>query len=87
MFNPSILIKALPIAGVDGTLENRMENLANSKRIHAKTGSMTGVDSLAGYIKTKHQGWVSFVIIINGIVGHRKPAHQLETKICETIIG
>lgn len=83
----SILINALPIAGVDGTLQDRMKRFAKNQRIHAKTGSMTGVNSLAGYIQTKHHGDVAFVIMVNGIIGSSKPVHLLQAAICKGIIN
>ena len=84
--NPTIkkaFFKALPIAGKDGTLIDRMLDQAKTRKIHAKTGGMTGVTSLAGYIETRHHGELAFVIMINNFVGHKKPYLQFEDKICE----
>jgi len=78
-----VLYNALPIAGKDGTLANRMRSLGRGGRVHAKTGSMTGVTALAGYVNSKHNGVLSFVIMINGFVKPRKPYTKLENKICE----
>lgn len=72
---------SLPIAGVDGTLKNRMTNLQHNVR--AKTGGMSGVSSLSGYLTTKDGDLLAFSIITNGFV---KPSidykYQLEDKIC-----
>jgi serine-type D-Ala-D-Ala carboxypeptidase/endopeptidase (penicillin-binding protein 4) len=43
-------VDALPVPGEDGTLDNRLGALAS--RIRAKTGSMTGVRTLSGYLTT-----------------------------------
>lgn len=77
------LVPALPIAGVDGTLAFRMSALAHGKKLCAKTGSMAGVSSLAGFIKTDHHGLVSFVIMINNIPKNRFPYILLENNIAE----
>ena len=82
----SAFFNALPIAGVDGTLADRMLIEGKSRRIHAKTGSMTGVSTLAGYIESKHQGPLAFVIMINNFVGKRRPMIRLENKICEYLV-
>ena len=77
------LIPALPIAGVDGTLKYRMPTLARGQLVHAKTGSMTGVSTLAGFVKTKHHGLLSFVIMVNNIPKYRIPYIVLENHIVE----
>ena len=77
------LIPALPIAGVDGTLAYRMGSLASGHLVHAKTGSMTGVSSLAGFVKTRNHGVLSFVIMINKAPKDRWPYILLENHIVE----
>ena len=77
------LRNALPIAGKDGTLEDRMINQKKSEHIRAKTGSMTGVLSLAGYIETKNHGEVSFAMMMNNIIERHRKYMTLEDKICE----
>jgi len=57
-------IAALPIAGVDGTLKHRMGNIA--RKVRAKTGTISGVVSLAGYALGSSKEPLAFVIIING---------------------
>lgn len=60
-------ISALPIAGVDGTLKHRMWNIA--RKVRAKTGTISGVTTLAGYVVTHDQEPLAFVIMINGDKG------------------
>ncbi|NNE65792.1 MAG: D-alanyl-D-alanine carboxypeptidase/D-alanyl-D-alanine-endopeptidase [Pyrinomonadaceae bacterium] len=57
-----ILTGSLPIAGVDGTLRGRLKSL--SGRVIAKTGSITYVNSLAGYLKTGDET-LAFAVICN----------------------
>lgn len=66
--------EALPIAGktdrlVGGSLRTRMVGTAAEGKVHAKTGSMTGVSSLSGYVTTADgQLWV-FSMITNNSIG------------------
>lgn len=43
------LYPALPVAGQDGTLKSRMKTGTAHQNVHAKTGTETGVCSLAGF--------------------------------------
>jgi len=59
-------IAALPTAGREGTLEDYPLNGNLPGYLRAKTGSMTGIFNLAGYLTTKQQKKLAFVIMING---------------------
>lgn len=56
---------ALPTAGVDGTLEWRMRNTSAADNVHAKTGSMTNVRCLVGYVTTAAGERLAFAIMLN----------------------
>lgn len=75
-------IAALPIAGIDGTMKYRLYDQRKGKGIHMKTGSMTGVSALAGYIHTKNAGDLAVVIIVNGFVKPKRPFIGMEDDIC-----
>jgi D-alanyl-D-alanine carboxypeptidase/D-alanyl-D-alanine-endopeptidase (penicillin-binding protein 4) len=70
-------IAALPIAGVDGTLKNRMTADHLGENLRAKTGTLTGVSSLSGYVKAMSGQTFSFVIIVNNFL--EKDAYQVES--------
>jgi len=55
----------LPIAGRDGTLEQRMRGTGAEGRAFVKTGSMNNVRSAAGYARTADNRLVAFTIIAN----------------------
>lgn len=52
----------LPVSGVSGTLENRMNDALLKNRIHAKTGTLDRVVNLAGYWTKIDQSLEPFVI-------------------------
>jgi D-alanyl-D-alanine carboxypeptidase/D-alanyl-D-alanine-endopeptidase (penicillin-binding protein 4) len=56
---------SLPIAGRDGTLGNRMKGTPAEGNARAKTGSMTGVRALSGYVATADGERLAFSIVAN----------------------
>lgn len=58
-------ISALPISGQDGTLKRRLRKPTQKGLIRAKTGTMTGVMSLSGYLYTANGHTLAFAIFIN----------------------
>ena len=55
----------LPIAAIDGSLADRFHNTAAAGAVHAKTGSLTHVYSLAGYGTTQSGDHIAFSVITN----------------------
>lgn len=56
---------ALPIAGVDGTLRNRMKGTPAENNVRAKTGSLSSAASLGGYVTTAAGEKLAFTVIVN----------------------
>ena len=59
---------SLPIYGEDGTLKKRHLSPHAIGNVHAKTGSVTGVSTLAGYCTTAHGHTLCFVIFNQGLI-------------------
>jgi D-alanyl-D-alanine carboxypeptidase/D-alanyl-D-alanine-endopeptidase (penicillin-binding protein 4) len=55
-------VRSLPIAGVDGTLEDRMERPPARGHVRAKTGTLTTASALSGYVAGRYV----FSVVQNG---------------------
>ena len=80
-----LLYESFPVAGVDGTLEKRMTNSTSFNNVHAKTGSLSGVSSLSGYLATKNNHQLAFSIFIQNFIESSKVPHIIQDKICDIL--
>ena len=77
---------SLPIAGVDGTLEDRMKNTPAAGRIHAKTGSVEHVRTLSGFAETPGGRRLIFSFLGNNQGGKSREAADALTGLCVAMI-
>lgn len=75
------LLPSLPIAGFDGTLKNRMVGTEADGNVRAKTGTVTGVSSLAGYLTAANGHTLAFAIINQG-VSSASTGRAFQDKVC-----
>ena len=81
----SKLYNSFPISGFDGTLSGRMKQGVAYKHVHGKTGSLSGVSNLSGYLESKNGHLIAFSILIQNFVGDAKQAREFQDKLCEII--
>jgi serine-type D-Ala-D-Ala carboxypeptidase/endopeptidase (penicillin-binding protein 4) len=74
------LEKSLPIAGVDGTLANRMKGTIAGNRAIAKTGSMGGVNALSGFVTAQNGHKLAYTVMTNGVY-KSKYARDLQDQV------
>jgi D-alanyl-D-alanine carboxypeptidase/D-alanyl-D-alanine-endopeptidase (penicillin-binding protein 4) len=74
-------VNALPLAGNDGTLANRMKGTPAERRVKAKTGTMKGVSALAGYTVTADGEPLAFSMIMENFVGPEQRVRDLQDRI------
>lgn len=58
-------LNALPIAGVDGSLRNRMKKTRAEGNVHAKTGTLRWSNALSGYVTTAAGERLAFCLMLN----------------------
>jgi len=76
------LYPALPIAGVDGTLQKRMLTGPAHANVHAKTGTVEGVSCLAGYVKASNGHILAFSIMNNGVL-KSSVGRDFQDRLCQ----
>jgi D-alanyl-D-alanine carboxypeptidase/D-alanyl-D-alanine-endopeptidase (penicillin-binding protein 4) len=69
-------MRALPIAGVDGSLDTRLKGTLAEGNLRAKTGTMSNIRSLAGYVTTADGEHLAFAILLNDFEGTGAQALQ-----------
>lgn len=70
---------SLPVAGVDGTLQNRMKGTAAAGNARAKTGSLRYVYALSGYVTTAAGERLAFSIMLNNYYNAERAAAAATT--------
>lgn len=79
MKKSEVLYNSLPIAGESGTLKNFLVHSLAKGKLRAKSGSMQGVRSYAGYVKTSTGKNLAFAVIVNNAnASNRKTKKKLE---------
>jgi len=73
---------ALPVGGVDGTLRHRMRGTRAEGHVCAKTGTLTCVSALSGYVETRSGETVVFSMIINGFSCDVSRMRRLQDETC-----
>ena len=77
--------KSLPIAGVDGTIKNRMQQTAAEGNVRAKTGYVGHVRALSGYVTTADNEELAFSIIANNYSVPTSMANLIQDLVCERL--
>jgi D-alanyl-D-alanine carboxypeptidase/D-alanyl-D-alanine-endopeptidase (penicillin-binding protein 4) len=78
-------VEALPIAGVDGTLERRMRGTAAEGLARAKTGTLQGVTSISGYVPAADGERLVFGMMMEFFVGSEGPRRAVQDSVISAL--
>lgn len=82
-----LLASYLPVAGQSGTLEHRFVDSTAAGRVRAKTGSLPGVRSLAGFATGSDGRPITFAAILNGESLAAVTADQFLQQLLEILVA
>jgi serine-type D-Ala-D-Ala carboxypeptidase/endopeptidase (penicillin-binding protein 4) len=73
------------VAGVDGTLRNRMKRTLAEGNVHAKTGTIANTRGLSGYVTTQDGELLIFSFLINGHLMRSNETDLITDKVLEIL--
>ncbi len=74
-----------PIAGVDGTLKRRMKGTKAEGNVRAKTGTISNVRGLSGYLTTNNGEEIVFSFLVNGHLRNSRETELITDSVLEFI--
>lgn len=78
-------VDSLPVGGINGTLNHRFRGSVAIGRVNAKTGSMSFVRSLSGYVRTKDNRALIFSILVNNYTTNRSVIDEFQDAMISLI--
>ncbi len=90
MYDPSGAspwMMGLPVAGRDGTLAGRMKGTPAEGNLRAKTGTMSNIRTLAGYVQTRDRETLALAIMADGFEGPGSAANEALDRIAVGLAG
>jgi D-alanyl-D-alanine carboxypeptidase/D-alanyl-D-alanine-endopeptidase (penicillin-binding protein 4) len=81
----SKLYNSFPVAGVDGTLRDRMIGTAAYNNVHAKTGTLSGISCLSGYVTAANGNLVAFSIMMQNHVNNYSKVIFFQNQACDIL--
>src|SRR5689334_19544812 len=78
----AVFYNALPIAGADGTLKDRMKGTPAEGNVHAKTGSISNARTLSGYVTTADGERLIFSTMASNWTGPTSATTAVADQIC-----
>jgi D-alanyl-D-alanine carboxypeptidase/D-alanyl-D-alanine-endopeptidase (penicillin-binding protein 4) len=82
-----VLYPTLPVAGVSGTISSRMRGTAAQGNLRAKTGTLSGVSSLSGYVTTADGEELVFSILMQQYPARARDYRRVQDRIGTFLAG
>ena len=86
MQDDEVFLASLPTAGVSGTVKSLCQGQACSGKVIAKSGTINGVKSYAGYVLQRNGKKTAFAILVNDFQGSSTTLKNLMEEVLNTLI-
>lgn len=73
--------QSLAVAGINGTLENRFKNTSIEGNLQGKTGTLSGISALSGYLEIPNYEPLVFSIMVNNSIENPSNIRQIIDEI------
>jgi D-alanyl-D-alanine carboxypeptidase/D-alanyl-D-alanine-endopeptidase (penicillin-binding protein 4) len=81
-------LDTLPVGGMDGSLGGRFNTASTSGRVQAKTGALSHVNALSGYLTTQKGDRLAFSIIVNNhLLNSHKASETIDDIVTALVEG
>lgn len=80
-------VASLPLSGLDGTMQSRLTNDTARGRIHVKTGSLSGVAAIAGYVHAYSGKRFRVVAMVNHPGSDTGTGQELGDALMQWVLG
>ncbi len=78
-------VEALPVGGVDGTLQRRFQRGAARGNVRAKTGTLTSASALSGYVTTAAGTPLAFALFCNHYTARTSRVRQAQDVVVQAL--
>jgi D-alanyl-D-alanine carboxypeptidase/D-alanyl-D-alanine-endopeptidase (penicillin-binding protein 4) len=79
--------ESLPIAGVDGTIRNRLRGTPAAGNVRAKTGTLDKARALSGYVATADGHTLLFSMLMNNFTVPNRDVEQVQDLLAALLAG
>ncbi len=85
--NRQTVLDALPVAASRGSMRNDFAGTPAALRVYAKSGSMTNVANLAGYVSTRRHGAITFAFLLDDALGDDAAIAEARARVFSRLIS